>query len=73
MSGKKKRKRRDLARLERGLKPRTSIDDRRKVSASNIRQESATEQAGKGESVFSRHGLILPPQATGRLVLARRK
>ena len=69
----RRREQRDLDRVAHGQKRRTSIQARRKDRANNVRVVSATEQMAKDQAVASKLGLLLPPQVSGGLVVARRK
>jgi hypothetical protein len=69
----RRREQRDLNRVAHGQTRRTSIQARRKGRANNVRKLSATELMARDQAVAGKLGLLLPPQVSGGLVIARRK
>ena len=68
----RKRLARDKALVDRGLMPRSSVPQRKLERRNNVRVASKTEQAAQRETVFSRHGIILPASPGTRLIVPGR-
>lgn len=57
----RKRLKRDAAKIERGLQPRTTVAQRRVGRSANVRVVTVTEKDNRREVVLTRSGVWLPP------------